>query len=196
MDNLSSIAIGIGLSAACGFRIFVPPLIMSLAAIYGHLPLSPNFQWIGTYPALLAFAFATCIEIAAYYVPWIDNLLDTISTPGAIAVGTFMTKALVHDSTDPLLGWTIAVIAGGGSAGIIQTLMGMVRLSSTALTGGIGNAAVSTIEAGSSIVLSGMAVYVPILAILLLIVVVTFLIQKVFQRMNLRSSSQKEEKTI
>ncbi|MDF5714151.1 MAG: DUF4126 domain-containing protein [Rhizonema sp. NSF051] len=196
MDIFLSVAIGIGLSAACGFRIFVPPLVMSIAAIYGHLPLSADFQWIGTYPALVAFAFATCIEIAAYYVPWIDNLLDTVSTPGAITVGIFITKALVHDSTDPLLGWTIAVIAGGGSAGIIQTLMGMVRLSSTALTGGIGNAAVSTIEAGISIVLSGMAVFVPILAIVLLIVIVTFLMQKVLQTMNLRSSSKKEERTI
>jgi hypothetical protein len=164
MDTLLSIGIGIGLSAACGFRIFVPPLVMSIAAISGVLPLSPEFEWMGTYPALVAFAVATCIEIAAYYIPWIDNLLDAVSTPTAIAVGTFITAALVPNN-DPLVQWTTAVIAGGGSAGIVQALTGMARLSSTALTFGIGNGVVATIEAGSSIILSVLAIFVPVLAV-------------------------------
>ena len=173
MDTLLSIAIGVGLSAACGFRVFVPPLVMSIAAIFGHLPLSPQFEWVGTYPAMVAFAIATFLEIAAYYIPFVDHALDLVSTPTAIAVGTFMTKALIHD-TDPLLDWTIAVIAGGGSAGIIQALMGMVRLSSTALTGGIGNPIVSSIEAGSSLILSVLAIFVPIVAVALVVIGETF----------------------
>ena len=164
METLLSIGIGLGLSAACGFRIFVPPLVMSIFALFGHLPLAPSFEWMGTYPALIAFAVATCVEIAAYYIPWVDNLLDTVSTPTAIAVGTLVTAALVPD-TDPLLKWTTAVIAGGGSAGIIQALTGMTRLSSTALTGGIGNGLISTIESGSSIILSVLAIWVPVLAV-------------------------------
>ena len=164
METLISIAIGIGLSAACGFRIFVPPLVMSMAALYGHLPLSENFAWMGSYHALIAFTAATLIEIAAYYVPWVDNLLDAVSTPTAIAVGTFLTAALLPD-TDPLLQWTVAVVAGGGSAGIIQTLTGMVRLSSTAFTLGAGNGIVSTIEAVGSVFLSVLAVFAPVLAV-------------------------------
>ncbi|MBD1837552.1 DUF4126 domain-containing protein [Coleofasciculus sp. FACHB-64] len=168
MDTLLSIAIGIGLSAACGFRIFVPPLVMSMAALFGHLPLAPNFEWMGTYPALLTFAIATCVEIAAYYIPWIDNLLDIVSTPTAIAVGTFLTAAIIpHD--DPLVQWTIAVIAGGGSAGIVQALTGMVRFSSTALTGGFGNGVVSTLEAGSAIILSILAIWLPVVTVALVI---------------------------
>jgi hypothetical protein len=188
MDTLLSIAIGIGLSAACGFRIFVPPLVMSIAAIYGHLPLSPDFQWIGTYPALEGFALATCIEIAAYYIPWIDNFLDIVSTPTAIAVGSAITGALVHE-TNPLLKWTLAVIAGGGSAGLVQGLTGMLRLSSTALTAGFGNAVISTLEAGASVILSVLSIFVPILAVALLVVGVILLIQKALQiRGNVRES--------
>ena len=164
MDTLLSIAVGVGLSAACGFRIFVPPLVMSIAAILGHLPLAPDFGWIGTYPALIAFAVATCVEVAAYYIPWVDNLLDTVSTPTAIAVGTMVTAALVPNN-NPLLQWTVAAIAGGGSAGIIQSFMGMTRLSSTALTAGLGNAFISTLESGSSITLSVLAILVPFLAV-------------------------------
>ena len=188
MEALFSIGIGIALSAACGFRIFVPPLVMSIASLSGYLPLSPDFEWIGTYPALIALSVATCIEIAAYYVPWVDNLLDAVSTPTAIAVGTWVTAALVPD-TNPLLQWTLAVIAGGGSAGIIQTFMGMTRLSSTALTGGFGNGVVSTIESGSSIILSVMAIFVPFLAVGLVAMLLIFSLRKGLQVLAVRRQS-------
>jgi hypothetical protein len=188
MDTLLSIGIGIGLSAACGFRIFVPPLVMSIAALSGFLQLAPGFEWIGTYPALVAFAVATGIEIAAYYIPWVDNLLDTVSTPTAIAVGTWITAALVPNS-DPLLQWTLAVIAGGGSAGIIQTFMGMTRLSSTALTGGIGNSVVSTIESLGSVILSVLAVLVPFLAVGLVAASLILILSKGLQILARRRKS-------
>lgn len=177
MDTLLSIGIGIALSAACGFRIFVPPLIMSIAATSGHLSLGPEFQWMGTYSALFAFAVATTVEVAAYFIPWIDNLLDAVSTPVAIAVGTFITGALLPNN-DPLLQWTIAAIAGGGSAGIIQTLTGMTRLSSTALTGGFGNGIVSTIEFLGALILSVMAILVPFLAVGLVAALLIFSLNK------------------
>ena len=85
------------MSAACGFRVFVPLVVMSIAALTGHLTLAHGFEWVGSYPALVAFAVATCVEIAGYYVPWIDNLLDTIATPAAIIAGTLMTASLVTD---------------------------------------------------------------------------------------------------
>lgn len=181
MDTLISIAIGISLSVACGFRVFVPPLVLSIAAIYGHVPLQADFQWIGTNHALIAFAVATLIEIAAYYIPWVDHLLDTISIPGAVAVGTYITAALLPES-DPLLKWTIAAVAGGGSAGIVQALTGMARLSSTALTGGFGNSIVATIEVVGAIILSVMAIFVPLVAIGLVVTGIIFLTQKILQK--------------
>lgn len=74
METLLGLMIGIGLSAACGFRVFVPLPGMSIAALSGYLSLSPEFEWIGTWPALIAFATATVLEIAAYYIPWVDNI--------------------------------------------------------------------------------------------------------------------------
>src|ERR1051325_11169062 len=88
VETVLSICLGIGLSAACGFRIFVPLLVMSIAAMSGHLALSPGFQWIATYPALLTFAVATAVEIAGYYIPWVDHALDTLATPASIVAGT------------------------------------------------------------------------------------------------------------
>src|SRR5947207_9861715 len=114
METLLAISLGIGLSAACGFRVFVPLLVMSVASLSGHLTLAPGFQWIGTYPALVTFSAATVVEIGGYYIPWVDHLLDTMATPAAIVAGTVVTAAMVSNMS-PMLKWTLAAIAGGGA---------------------------------------------------------------------------------
>ena len=189
METLLSICIGIGLSAACGFRIFVPPLVMSVASLFGHLTLSPNFAWMGTYPAMVAFAVATCIEVMAYYIPWVDNLLDTVATPMAIAAGTVVTASLIPD-TDPMLQWTVALIAGGGAAGTIQAFTGIGRLASTVMTGGLGNALLSTIESSSSVILSGLAIAAPVFAVCLVAVLLVFTLSKLGRGLALRRERQ------
>lgn len=182
LETILSIVIGVGLSAASGFRVFVPLLLMSLAAMYGHLPLKEDFQWIGSYPALMAFTAATVLEIIAYYIPWLDNLLDLFFTPLAIAVGTLMAFALVPEDMDSLLKWTIALIAGGGSAGLVKFLTNFTRLSSTTLTGGIGNPVVSTGEALLSVAMSFLAIFVPVVGLVLVVVSVILLIKRDFFR--------------
>src|SRR6185503_2730808 len=97
MDTLTSIFLGIGLSAACGFRVFVPLLFMSVASLSGHLTLAPGFAWIGTYPALISFAVATGLEVGGYYIPWLDHLLDTLASPAAVVAGTVATAAMVSN---------------------------------------------------------------------------------------------------
>src|SRR5436309_10151393 len=119
METLLRVCVGIGLSVACGFRVFVPVVVVSVEGLTGHRTLSHGFEWIGSYPALVAFSVATCLEIAGYYVPWVDNLLDSIATPAAIIAGTIITASLVTH-TSPFLKWTLAIIAGGGAAGLVQ----------------------------------------------------------------------------
>jgi hypothetical protein len=189
MDTLLSICIGIGLSAACGFRVFVPPLVMSIASLFGHLTLSPSFEWMGSYPALVVFAVATGIEIAAYYIPWVDNLLDTIATPMAIAAGTFVTASVIPEG-DPMLQWTVALIAGGGAAGTIQAFTGIGRLASTMMTGGLGNPLISTIESGGSIILSGLAIAVPVFAVCLVAVLLVFTLSKLGRSLAVKRERQ------
>src|SRR6516162_6641024 len=104
MDTVLSVCLGIGLSAACGFRVFVPLLVMSIANLSGNLTLAHGFEWIGTYPALITFSVATALEIGGYYIPWLDHLLDTIATPAAIVAGTVVTASMVTDLS-PFLKW-------------------------------------------------------------------------------------------
>ena len=182
METVLSIFIGIGLSAAVGFRIFIPFLIASIAAYSGNLELSTYFGWIGTLPALIAFAVATVVEIFSYYIPWVDNFLDAINHPLAIFAGIILSGAVVTDFP-PLVKWSLALIAGGGIAGTIHAATGLIRLKSSALTGGAGNPVVSTVEAGSSITLSIIAVLIPAIAAIIvgiMIVYFSFMIKKKF----------------
>ncbi|HTD64978.1 MAG TPA: DUF4126 domain-containing protein [Candidatus Limnocylindria bacterium] len=167
-----SICLGIGLSAACGFRVFVPLFCLSLAAHFGadHVHLAKSFAWIGSYPAMIAFGIATLIEIVAYYIPWLDNALDSAAVPLATVAGIFLTASVVVD-LDPFWRWTLAVVAGGGIAASTQLATTKARAASSLTTGGIANPVLSTVEAASSTVLSVLAVIWPIVALVLALAV-------------------------
>ena len=168
LDLAISIALGVGLAAATGFRVFLPMLIMSAAAYSGHLPLSEGFAWLGTPSALIMLSVAAIVEMLAYYIPGIDNLLDSMATPAAFLAGTVVSAAAMGD-LPPIVKWTTAVIAGGGVAGLMQGVTAVLRAHSTVLTGGLGNAVVATAENGGAIVVSLLALTVPLVALLLVI---------------------------
>ena len=136
-DFALSIVLGIALAAATGFRVFLPMLIVSGAAYTGHLHLDDSFAWLGTPPALIMLSVAALLEVLAYYIPVIDNLLDVLATPAAFVAGTIVSAAVMIDAP-PMVKWTAAVIAGGGVAGLTQGLTGILRAHSTVLTGGLG----------------------------------------------------------
>lgn len=175
LDIVLSVLLGLGLSAACGFRVFVPLLVVSLASLTGHLDLASGFAWIGTWPALGVFAAATVLEVGAYYVPWLDNLLDALGAPAAVVAGVITTASMVT-GMDPMLKWTLAVIAGGGIAGAVHGATAVVRQASSLATGGLGNPVVSTLEAGGSLGLSLLAVVLPLAAAVAVLFLLLFLI--------------------
>ena len=171
-----SIALGVGLAAAVGFRVFLPMLVMSIAAYTGHLTLSSGFAWLGSAPALLTLALAALLEIIAYYIPGVDNLLDALATPAALIAGTVVAAAVMVD-LPPLVKWTTAVIAGGGAAGLTQGITSLLRLKSTALTGGLGNHIIATGELGGALGVSLLALAAPVLAVALVAVFCWFAIR-------------------
>jgi hypothetical protein len=177
MEILLSVAIGVSLAAAVGFRVFVPFTVMSVAALSGHLELAPGFEWIGTYPALLTFSVATLLEILAYYIPWVDNLLDTIATPVAVVAGAVVTASVLGD-VSPFLRWSMAVIAGGGIAATVQSATTFLRGVSSLTTGGLGNGVVSTAEWVSSLITAIFAVLLPLAAIVFVLVFAVWWLQQ------------------
>jgi len=170
VDALIGVFAGLALSAAVGFRVFVPLLLAGSAARLGYLELTADMAWLGSDAALVALATATVLEVCAYYVPWLDNLLDTVATPTAILAGVIAWAAVTPDLS-PLLRWTLAVIAGGGAAGLVQSRTALLRLHATTFTAGLGNQVVATGELAGSVSLSVLAVLAPVLAAVLVLLV-------------------------
>jgi hypothetical protein len=167
-DLALSIALGVGLAAAVGLRVFLPMLVMSIAAYSGHLTLSSGFAWLGTPAALLMLSVAAVLEVLAYYIPGVDNLLDAIATPAALVAGTVVSAAVMTD-LPPIVKWTTAVIAGGGAAGLTQGLTSLLRAKSTLTTAGLGNHMLATAELAGALIVSLLALIAPVAAVALVV---------------------------
>jgi hypothetical protein len=177
---IAAILLGIGLSASAGYRVFIPLLIASVAGKLGWIPLTDHFQWMGSSYALICFGTAAVVEIAAYYIPLVDNLLDTITTPLALVAGTLLTTSVLPIDQD-LLKWVTGIMVGGGSAGIIQMGTSILRLTSTKTTAGAGNPVVATAEHGLALGQSVMAIALPVITGILVLVFLLFLLSKLLR---------------
>jgi hypothetical protein len=163
IDVLIEFLLAISLSAASGFRIFVPFLIMSGAAVLGHVDLPTQFDWVETPQALGLFAIALILEMIGYSIPWFDHVLDIVATPIAMLAGTLLTGTIAPDM-EPLVKWTLAIAAGGGTAGLTKILTNLLRGTSTALSGGLTNPLYALLEVAIAIALSALAIAAPIAA--------------------------------
>jgi len=187
-ETIISILIGIGLAASVGFRIFVPLFVLSLASFYTIIPLNESWQWIGSSTAIIILGIATIVEILAYLIPWLDNLLDTIAVPLAAVAGTAVMVATVSD-LDPSITWALAIIAGGGTATVIKGSISTTRLASSATTAGIANPVISTVETGTSIIMSVFSIFIPVLAVIF-VVLILWILHKVFKLFNFSKSKK------
>jgi hypothetical protein len=188
IDLLLSLALGVGLAAATGFRVFLPLLIMGLAVKMGYMPVSEGFDWVATTPALAMFAVAAVVEVIAYYVPVLDNLLDGIAGPTAVGAGIAVTASVLGDMP-PMWKWTLAIIAGGGAAAATQSATTLLRGTSTVLTAGLGNHALATTEIIAAILLSLLAIVLPYLAALAALIFIIIAWRMVMRARRKRGTS-------
>ena len=177
METILAVITGIGLSAACGFRVFVPLLALNLASMFGYIHLAQGFEWIGGYYATIAFASATILEIIAYYVPWLDNIMDAIASPVSIIAGTIATASVITDMP-PSVKWMVAIIAGGGIAGLLQGSTTALRAKSSLFSGGLGNPLVATLELIGSAVIAFLAIILPIVGFILVVAFAVYVLIK------------------
>jgi len=181
-EIITAVAIGIGLSASCGFRVFVPMLVASIAARMNIFPVNEGFQWLASWPAIISFGTATIAEILAYYIPFIDNLLDTITTPIAIGGGTLLLTSVLPIDNE-FLKWAIGFLFGGGAAATVQGGTVLTRLASTKLTAGIGNPVLATGEHAAAFGTSALAVLIPLVFAALVIVLIAYIVLKFGKRL-------------
>jgi hypothetical protein len=187
---LTSVAMGIALSACCGFRVFIPLLGTSVAGYLGWYVLPAEMQWMSTVTALLCFGTAAVIEVLAYYIPFVDNLLDTIATPLAVGAGTLLAASfLPFAEISPLVKWVLALLSGGAAAGTIQLGSGMVRLGASKFTAGTGNPVVATVENISAIGGTVLSFIIPVIIAVLLVLFILLILSQVINRLFRRTNS-------
>lgn len=179
-ETIISICLGVGLSASVGFRVFLPLFALSLASYFGVWQLNESWQWIGGTAAVITLGAATVVEVCAYFIPYVDNLLDSITVPLAALAGTAIMLSTVADLS-PVITWALAIIAGGGTAAAVAGTSSTTRLASTATTGGIANPIVSTLETGTSLVMSVVSIFIPVLAIVL-VVFIFYIIFRLYKK--------------
>lgn len=192
LSYVLSAFIGIGLAAATGFRVFLPMFIVSLASYFHWIPMSEQFEWLAGLPTLITTGIATVAEILAYYIPFIDHLLDTVSIPMATVAGSVLFASQFADmGTFPQ--WALALIAGGGTAATISSGFAGIRAASTATTGGLGNSVVGTTETAGAGIMSVLAMAAPVIAAIIAIVLLIFVIvygRKAWRKLRGKNTSQ------
>lgn len=182
-ELITAVAIGIGLAASAGFRVFVPMLVAAIAAKAGVMPLNESFQWLASWTSIAILGTATVVEIIAYYIPVVDNLLDTIATPLAVVAGTLLlTSVLPIDSE--LMKWITGAAVGGGSAAVVQTGSALTRLTSTKLTAGVGNPVVATVENVAATGTSILSLVIPFFIVAIFLLLVIFIFSRVRRKLR------------
>ena len=167
--------IGIGLAAASGFRVFLPLFAVSLASYLGWIPMNDNFQWLSGLPTLIITGVATVVEILAYYIPVVDNFLDTVTVPLATVAGSVLfASQFIELGTFPQ--WALAIIAGGGTAATIAAGFAGTRAASTATTAGIGNNVIATTETAGAGLMSVLSIFLPVIAFIIALALLIFVI--------------------
>lgn len=182
IETISAIALGIGLSASTGFRVFIPLLVAGLASHFGILPLGESFSWMGSVPALICFGVAAVVEVLAYYIPFVDNLLDTIATPLSIGAGTLLMTS-VFPSDSEWMKWTVGFIVGGGAAAAIQSGSALTRLFSSKFTAGAGNPVVSTGEGVAATGFSILSLFIPLAVAIVLVVFIVVVLRMAYKKL-------------
>ncbi|MBX9785136.1 MAG: DUF4126 domain-containing protein [Chitinophagaceae bacterium] len=183
-QTITSIAMGIALSACCGFRVFIPMLGASVAAYAHWFSLPADMSWMGSLPALICFGTAAVLEIAAYYIPFVDNLLDTIATPLAAVAGTVLAASFLPvGDVSPMLKWILAIIAGGGAAATVQTGTGLLRLASTKTTAGAGNQFVATGENALAVSGTVLSFVAPVVIAVIFLLLIGWIIRKLIKKL-------------
>lgn len=173
----TSITTGLALAAAAGFRAFVPLLATGLAIHFGAIDPAAGFEWLGQPVTLVALAVATALEVAAYYIPGLDHMLDVVAAPLALAAGVVVAASVMAE-LPPWLRWLAAIVAGGGATAAAYSLTSLTRAKSGLATGGLGNPLVSTAELGGAILLAVLALLAPVVALAALVWIVVAIVRR------------------
>jgi hypothetical protein len=169
---------GSGLAASAGLNAYIPLLLMGLLARYTDLmDLPSGWQWLGNGWVILILAVLLAIEVVADKVPVVDHVNDVVQTvvrptAGGLAFGAGSTSETVTVS-DPDTFFSshqwVPVVVGVLIALGVHLLKSAARPVINATTAGFGAPVASTAEDATSVVMSVVAILLPVLVLVFLV---------------------------
>ncbi|MET7469873.1 DUF4126 domain-containing protein [Micromonospora sp. NPDC005686] len=174
---------GSGLAASAGLNAYIPLLLMGLLSRYTDLVELPSgWQWLGNGWVVLILAVLLVVEVVADKVPVVDHVNDVVQTvvrptAGGLAFGAGAGSETVTVS-DPDTFFSshqwVPVVAGVVIALGVHLLKAAARPVINATTAGVGAPVASTAEDATSVVMSVVALLLPVLVLVFLAALVIF----------------------
>ena len=159
---------GLGLAAGAGLNAYAVLLVYG-----GFVRLFPEEfpgalgQILSSTPALIAFGVMFLLEFFADKIPGLDHFWDILQTIVRPLAGAVLAIAAVNPSGDSAVLSAVAGGSGGGVALAAHFLKSATRLTSTALTGGLANAALSLAEDVVAFLQALVSIFLPLLSLVL-----------------------------
>lgn len=162
VEWVPAIALAIALAATAGIRAWLPLFLAGLLTRAGLLELGASFAFLATTRALVILAVASALEILGDKIPAVDHALDTLGTPLKLGAGALLAAAAFGTVTDPLTSTLLGVAVGAPTALVPHAAKSLVRVASTAATGGLANPVLSLLEDLITLAAFALAVLVPL----------------------------------
>ncbi|MFF5055729.1 DUF4126 domain-containing protein [Micromonospora sp. NPDC000663] len=188
---------GTGLAASAGLNAYIPLLTLGLLARYSDLiDLPSGWTWLGNGWVILILAVLLAVEMVADKVPVVDHINDVVQTvvrptAGGLAFGAGSSSETVTVS-DPGSFFSshqwVPVATGVALAFGVHLLKSAARPVVNAATAGFGAPVASTAEDATSVVVSLVAIILPVLVLAFLLGLVFF----VFWFVRRRSERRRE----
>jgi uncharacterized membrane protein len=173
-----------GLAGASGLNAYIPLLIVAVAAHYPVgdpvLKLTEPYSMIGEWWAILILSILLVIELLVDKIPAVDTLNDGIQTFIRPAAGAILFAANANIITDlhPVVALTAGLLIAGG----VHTVKMTARPVVTATTAGTGNWVVSIVEDVTALLMTLLAIFVPILGAILFLIGLFFVVRFIRRR--------------
>jgi len=160
---------GLTLAAPAGVNAYIPLLAVALAERLGWLHLDAPYDILGAWWVIAIIAVLLIVEVVADKVPAVDHVNDVIQTVVRPAAGGLLAvSASGHGSVSPVVLLVAGVLIAGGVHAVKASARPVVNVS----TAGAGAPVVSTLEDIGAVIVTVLALLVPVLAAIVIIAVV------------------------
>jgi hypothetical protein len=166
---------GAGMSAAAGLNAFIPLVMVGIFSRFtSFIELPQQLIWLESWPAIIIGLALLAFELVLDKIPGVDHINDLIQSAVRPLVGGVIfaatSAAEVVDRSqfwqdNPLLGGIIGAVI----AAIVHTAKAASRPAVNASTGGTGAPLASFAEDATSVGLSFIAIFLPVLVIFIFI---------------------------